>query len=548
MAGRAFLLYLALALLLFAPVLGRFTTHCLAHPQGELPMKLWDQWRTSEALLADGAFPEETNLVGFPRGGSLFPSDPLNSLVFLPVYAAFGPAARYNASPLVHLLLAAMAAWWLARYLTGSPGGALVAGAAYGFSPFLLSYGLESGCSEAVGVGWFPLLLLFLVRTVREPGWANPVLAGACAFLLTFSSLYYGVFGMLLVAVFAAGAAADRRLARPVLLRLAVFAAVAVALTLPFAWTVMRTVATPRSVLAQADLESRDELSDPQQGTSGVLLDLVWPTTRERLTETRLVRVTYAGLLLLALAAWGLRGRPGLWLGGATALFLLLFLGPRLQLGDRVYLPGEWNVVFLAFAEGFPLFSRIFEPFRLVVLVTLFLALLAAYGFRRLGGTPLVGALVAVVLVAEARLVVGPLSVTEPTRPAWCGLLAAEPDALVELPFTWRGGPLFHKGVFWWQTLHGRPIPNGVAFYPPLMEESALYRQLVEHESPGAAPLASSRAAAGVAEWRAMGFGCVVAHREAYLPAAWGEVSGFLREALGEPEEVGDGVFLWRLR
>lgn len=544
--GRALLLYVALALLLFAPVLGRFGTHCLAHPQGELPMKLWDQWRTSQALLEDGAFPEETTLVGFPRGGTLFPSDPLNSLVFLPVYAAFGPAARFNASPLFHLVFAAMAAWWLAWYLTESPGGALVAGAAYGFSPFLLSYGVESGCSEALAVGWFPLLLLFLVRTVREPGWASPVLAGVCAFLLTFSSLYYGVFGMLLVAVFLVGVLAARLLSRPVLLRLLVFAVVAGVLTLPFAWTVMRTVATSRSVLAAEDLQSRDDVFDPLQGTSGVLLDLVWPVSRERSTETRLVRVTYVGVLLLGLALWGVRGRQGPWLGAAAALFLLLFLGPRLQLSDSLYLPGPWNVVFLAFAKGFPLFSRIFEPFRLVVLVTLCLSLLAAYGVRRLGLAWWVGGLLAVVLVAEARLVVGPFSVTEPSRPEWCRLVAASPSAVIELPFTWRGGPLFHKRVFWWQTLHGRPIPNGVAFYPPLMSQSALYRQLVEHESPGAGPFGP--AASGFAELRAMGFGCVVAHRDAYLPAAWAEVSGFLQGALGPGEEVDEGVWLWWLR
>lgn len=572
----ALLLYTALGLLLFAPVLDRFASACLANPSGEVSMKLWDQWRTSESLLARGALPEETHLVDFPGGGALFPSDPGNSVFFLPVYAAFGPEARFNAAPLAQLVLGALATFALALQLTRSPGGALVAGTAFGFSPFLLSYALESGCSEAAAVAGFPLLLLFLLRTLRGPGLANPALAGACAFLLAFSSLYYGVFGLLLVAYVALGTAAFARrgsdlwpgeeeageplVSRGPAARLLVFAAVAGLLALPLASTVLRTLGSPRSVLPREELSERREVFDARGATSSVLADMVTPgkaALRERDVETRLVRTTYTGLLVLGLAAAALRRRSPLvaFLAGGAGFFLLLSLGPHLALGGALRGPDSGNLLFLAFFHGFPLFDRIFEPFRLHVLVTLFLAVLAAIGFRELSGGRrglAAGLAVSLLVMAEYLLVSPapfPLSVTVPERPAWCARLRADPRpyAVLPLPFTLRGGPLFHKRVFWLQTLHRRPLPNGVAFYPPLARESAVYRELLEHEGGELAPWDRQAAPAGFAELGRRGFGRVLAHREAYLPEAWRDVSGFLTEVLGAPESLGDDVYSWDL-
>lgn len=575
LAAAAF--YLVVALVLFAPVLGRFSTHCLAHPQSELNMKVWDQWRTSQGLVRDHTIPQEVPFIDFPRGGVLFPSDPLNCVLFLPVHVVAGPAARYNISPLVHLVLAALGAYFLALYLTGSQGGALLAGTAFGFNPFLLTYGVETACSEAVCVVGFPLFLLFLVRTVREGSLLNPVLAAACCGVLATSSVYYGQFALLLLFVFLVYLAVAVRRAEhltldPALLlpstgiwnralaaRLLLFALVAGLLTVPFAVVVRRSVTSPRSVLPQEEFARRDGGFDRGAASlscSGVITDLVRMgkgAMRERLIESRFVFATYSGVVLLGLALLSLRRRSRflLFCAGSALMFLVLFAGPYFRVSDSILCEGPWNLPYVAFFRFFPMFSSILEPFRLHVLFTLFVVLMAASGLGRVaagsGKETGAGILASLLFLAELLVVSPvpfPLSVTELSHPSACRALAEDPRvyAVLDLPFHYRGGSLFYKKVFYFQTLHGRAIPNRVAYFPHLLEESALYRALVDFEARKGGSLHVEGAAAEFTRLGSMGFGRILVHREAYEPDTAAGVSRFLRLHLGSPLDLGEGV------
>ena len=567
--------YLVVTLVIFAPVLAGFSRDCLAHPLSELNIKLWDQWRTSEGLLKEGGLPQEVPLINFPRGGVLFPSDPLNSALFLPVYAVAGLAARYNASLMVHLFLAALSAYWLALYLTGSRGGALVAGTAFGFNPFLLTYGVESGCSEAVCVAGLPLLLLFLVRSAREASLANPLLAALCCLFLAGSSTYHGQFGLLLLFVFLVYLAGFVRstshlsleplqereapvplLAGPLLRRGLVFVLAAAALVLPLALTISRTVASSRSVLPHGEFDRRSRSADSVWTEScGVMLDEVCPgkaALRHHDTESRFVFATYTGFVVLGLALWSLRRRcPFLIFCAMSALlFLVLFAGPHLRVTRTLCLPGPTNVAYAAFFHGFPTFAAILEPFRLHVLFVLFVSLMAAVGLRHLeegrrGGWS--GLLVSLLVVAEylvASPMPFPLTATALETPTMCRILRDDPRpyAIVDLPVRYRGSALFYKKVFYLQIAHGRAIPNRVAFVPRLMEDSPVYRALVERETRGAGAIQVENPLEGLADLARMGFGRILVHRTAYEPATADAVSEFLRGHLGPPVDLGDGV------
>ena len=599
----ALMLYSLITGFIFAPVLGRFTTHCLAHPQGEVSVKLWDQGRTADGLARTGRLPVETTQVSFPRGGTLFPSDPLNCLVFHPVFMRFGAAARYNAAPMAHLVLNAMAAFFLALYLTGSTGGALLAGAAFGFSPYLLSYGIESGSSEAVCAAGFPLLLLFAIRTVVEPGLANPLLAAGSLLFLLVCSNYYGVFGMLLLFVLglyvalvarrpqdlslrddpstedqatdvqASKARPSQRilLDRGLLARLAVFTLVAVMLAGPFTLAVYRTVSTPRSVLPRERLGNRTEgvshLRPTEAGHTwtGVLSDLVRPgkeSARLAMVESRFVRVTYSGIVLLGLAAYSLRRRRRFlrFVAGATVLFGLLFLGPYLQVTDQLYTSVPMNPVFLGFFYAFPLFGMVLEPFRLHIVITLLLSLMAARGLADLAGRRdglAVGCAAALLVTAEYLWLSPlpfPLSVTELDQPTYCRVLREDPRpyAVIDLPVHFQGTQLFYKRVLYCQTLHGRPIPNNVAFLPPLLDESAVYRALLvmaEDAEPRSDDhsLTVDELDAEFTALEKLGFGRIVVHTDAMKPQLPLKVGGFLHKRLGRPVYTDDTVQVYDL-
>lgn len=580
----ALALYCVIAGLIFAPVLGQFTTHCLSHPQGEISMKLWDQARTADGIRKTGGLPDETMLVNFPYGGKLFTSDPLNCLLFHSVFTRFGAAARYNIAPMAHLVLNAMAAFFVALYLTGSPGGALFAGAAFGFSPYLLSYGIESGSSEATCAAGFPLLLLFAIRTVREPNLSNPILAAASLFFLVVASNYYGVFGLLLLFVLCVYLALFARRAedlslrddvapsdaplwnRGVLARIALCVVATIAMTVPYGLAVYRTVATPRAVLPRVQLENRradvTHFFPDENGQTrvGVLVDLVLPgkdAARVMEAESRFVRVTYCGMVLLTLAALSLRRRRRflMFLGCAALFFVLLFVGPYMQISSSLNAGAPVNGVFVAFFYGFPMFGMIFEPFRLHVLITLFLSLMAAAALRDLSPgrfAVAIGFAAAVLVTAEYLLVSPlpfPLSVTALDEPLYSRALKSDtrPYAIIELPLRVRQGGLFYKRIFYAQTVHQRSIPNCVAFTPPLMNDSALYRALLVlaadiQPKEGDRELTDAEVDAGFIELEKMGFGRIMLHTDVLTPQGQMRLGGFLRRHLGRPVNLGEGV------
>lgn len=78
----------------------------------------------------------------------------------------------------VHTFLAGVFTYWLARYLTGSRIGALVAGLAFAFGGFITTYPAEQLAMLETAI-WLPLIVLWLELAARRPvAWRWLVLAG----------------------------------------------------------------------------------------------------------------------------------------------------------------------------------------------------------------------------------------------------------------------------------------------------------------------------------------------------------------------------------
>ena len=120
----------------------------------------------------------------FPSGGSIFPADPTGMLLSTP-FQALGMGAAYSWSILLQLWLTAVAGWSLGRRW----GSGLVAGAAFGLSPYLVGQAV-SGEAETL-VAW-PLALVALL--LERGGRRAAIAAGCVAALGAVSSWYHGVF------------------------------------------------------------------------------------------------------------------------------------------------------------------------------------------------------------------------------------------------------------------------------------------------------------------------------------------------------------------
>jgi len=148
----------------------------LAHASIHQPLHLLDgnmfypETRTltySDAVLVEGAFAAPFIWLGFP------------------------PVLVQNLMIFGAMIASACAMFALVRYLTGSTGGAVLAGIAFGFAPYRFEHVMHLELQWAM---WSPLAFLFLHRTFETGRIKYGLLTGLMIALQMLSSIYYGVY------------------------------------------------------------------------------------------------------------------------------------------------------------------------------------------------------------------------------------------------------------------------------------------------------------------------------------------------------------------
>ncbi|RXA19944.1 hypothetical protein EQO05_07305 [Methanosarcina sp. MSH10X1] len=93
---------------------------------------------------------------------------------------------------LLTFIIGAAGAYLLVKYLTDNKYAAFIAGIVFAFSPYHFSRGL---CFfGAATIQWIPFCALFLMKTVKEGGTKNSVIAGIFFVLVAMSDLQYLIF------------------------------------------------------------------------------------------------------------------------------------------------------------------------------------------------------------------------------------------------------------------------------------------------------------------------------------------------------------------
>jgi Bacterial membrane protein YfhO len=313
-----------------------------------------------------------------------------------------GPTA-YNYDVVLHVLLAALGAFSLARAWGQTRTGALIAGSCYGLGGY--TTGHLQHLNILVALAWVPFLLSCAERYLTRDDRRSLGLAGAVLGLQIMGGhpqiVAYGLLGLFAHAALKLGLSIRReppRLLAGRALGLAAVVVLALGLAavswLPFVeWMLF---------------VSRGERMTPEYATSfslppnrlWALVAPFWfggslgrPWGGASLVECS----SYVGLLPLALVPMAL-ARPGwrvLFLAAVAVLAALLSLGASTSL---------YNLVVAA-----PVLGWVRAPSRWLLLVTLALSLLAGFGFDvlRAGGARRVARVLAGVLLALAGVVLG---------------------------------------------------------------------------------------------------------------------------------------------
>lgn len=545
-------LFLAITLLTFSSLLSNPLQHGVGHPGNDVWNHVWGYWWVRESLLL-GQWPEQTNLLSWPTGGSLYFIDMLGAVLSLPVQLILGPVAAYNAMMAFNLMLCGVGAYALCFRLTGNLAASAVAGAAYMTTPHLVSQ-LYNGVSEALAAGWLPLALLYGRELVRAPTRQNAALAGALWGLTAVANWYYGLFAGLFV--LALGGRELVRWARmprwmreqrlnlvPRVVALGVSAG-ALALV-----AIGPIVAFRSSLRADDALVSRDAdfvwMSQIMHNMTDVLTlghpGKFYSPDLRILEQEDLIVVSYLGFAVvvpaLAVLTTSFRKQALPWCVAAAA-FAILALGPYLYVsGEYVTVAGGWvGLPFLFLREWVPFFSSISHANRFVVGAGLALAVatgwfVVAMAERGWSAGGVAAGLVAARLCETLLLspVVWPLPYADFAVPA--AYAQVREGAVLDLPIS--RPVLARSRLLAFQLLHRQPVPFGLNEpYPSILRTNHYTAMLItlERYTIDALPfdLPWLDLAAAQEELRLLGLRYIAVQRSGYDEGQFSRVGRFL--------------------
>lgn len=191
-----FFLYFIFALVFTWPLVLNMNNFIAGNPLGEMWSHVWGMHWLKTGYLQHGAFPFHTDSLNYPYGGDIFFIDPLNGLLSIPVQMIASLCFTYNFLLILNLAFGAFACFLLSDYFLRNRYAAFYSGAAYSFSAYYLSV-VSTGTSEAFNIGWIPMFLLLLCKTLREKKLIFAVYAGIVLFITVFSNFYYAEFTLM---------------------------------------------------------------------------------------------------------------------------------------------------------------------------------------------------------------------------------------------------------------------------------------------------------------------------------------------------------------
>lgn len=423
---------------------------------GDPLAKIWQLAWVAHALVQSPAHLLDGNIF-YPERLTLAYSDTMlaPSFVGAPlIWMGAPPALVFNILLASGFVASGITMFVLVRRLTGSEPAAWIAGLAFAFLPYRFNHYPHLELQLTM---WMPLALWALHRSVDHGRWRDGLLTGLCIGLQLLSSMYYGVFFviMLVPVVPLLVTTAKRPLKTAGVLAAGAVLAITLAAPVVLAHTSARTQVGQRQRSDVLHYSAR--VSDYLRPSAD---NRTYPSLARWDGEGE--RRLFPGFVLIGLAVVGLwplsaRVRVAYLLGAVVA-----FDASR----------GLHGTVYSLLWDYVPAIGGFRVPARFGVLTALALAVLAGWGVSRLCGrirTPylrhLAAGVLSVAVLAESWTFPLDLDAIGRRTPEVYRWLATQPrTAVLELPV--EEGTDFSYMYF--STLHWQPIVNGQSgFFPP---------------------------------------------------------------------------------
>ncbi|MGH9143942.1 MAG: hypothetical protein ACRD2I_22620 [Vicinamibacterales bacterium] len=420
---------------------------------------LFSIWRLAwiaHALAHEPAHLFDANIF-YPHVHTLAYSDAMlfEGLVAAPfLWAGINPVLVYNLMFFAGIVSSGVGMYVLVRYLTGDIRAALVAAVVFTLAPYRIEHFIHLELQWTV---WMPLALWALHRTFDEGTLEFGALTGFFLWLQIVSCVYYGAFLGVIVSALAVLLMVSRPAqARRAILPLCVGAAVAAALTLPYALPYLAATRElgprPAGEVIMFSATWGSYLAAPEQ-------NWLWGWTAWGFSGNERHLFPGAVSVVLALVACAWRPRRMVWI-----YLVLTILAVELSLGLNGSLY-RWLYDHVFAFRGFR------APARFAILACCTMSVLAGFGFlfleqRLLAGRPAQRPLLVAVLIAisvesgSSPLLLAAQPIAVP--PVYRFLQTLPPSVILEFPVT-----VYDPTYMFWSTFHWHWLVNGYSGYHP---------------------------------------------------------------------------------
>ena len=450
------------------PAALHFRTHFFAD-EGDGLQNVWNIWWVEHAVGVLHQSPWQTSYLHYPYGTTLLGHtlNPFNGFVGIALSRFMEPVAVHNSVVISAFVVAGLTAFLLAHHLTRSVSASLLAGFIFTFSSFHFAH--AEGHLQLVSLEWIPLFVLLWLKLLTKPRFGLGVGAAFVLWLVILCDYYYFVYCVMTGAIILAWWAARNEGVKALLLpqrvaALGAFAVVSLATSGLLAGSLL--LANLRDPLAGAHDAaefSMDLLAPAIYGGHWRFAELTsayWKRLPGNIHESSV----HLGLavIVLAIYAWlqrrVLRAPEIALFAFLSLVFLVLALGPtpylagKAILGNLPVMPYAWLLTI------FPPLALSGTPVRMMVMVMLSAAILAAYGFGQLtrgsGRDRRAAVALACLLVIESLPKAIPT--TAIATPEYVTVLRDAPghDGVVDAV-----SPPTHALLF--QTIHHKPLAFG---------------------------------------------------------------------------------------
>jgi len=456
-----------------------------ATPHQDVYFNMWRLEWFAHAMATHPAHLFDTNIF-FPETDTLALSDAM--LVEGSVAAPFAwigirPVLLHNLLLLGAIAFSGAAMFALARYLTGSRAAGIVAGIVFAFAPYRFEHIMHM---EMQWTMWMPLAFLALHRTLDTGKMKYGLATGLCTALQMLSSIYYGIFLVALIALAAVLLIVpDRRVGfkeavKPLVVGAVLAMLVSAAYARPYMRVHERTGDRPMSDVEQFSARPSSYLSATPNN---------WLYGGRKGRGAGLERRLFPGTIALLLATAGVLLVPP---SRRVIVYLILLVAAfEMSLGFDSYL-------YTFLYQHVTVFRGLRALARLGAFVLMFVAVLAAYGYRILveGRGPAarlaVLAAVGLLMLVEYHVTLDLVPYPNQPPPIYRVLAQLPRGVVIEFPVPPLGSlPGDDAEYVYMSTFHWFPLANG---YSGVYPASYLARLEHLHEFPSVTSLNQLRA------------------------------------------------------